>query len=104
MKTSIYLFQELQRRLDQTLGKPGSYHHGVDREGHVKPMTIGARIYRLENQVCLEIIHTGNRTDLLLCSFSALMIMTEIVEMSAFRGNPGLPWRAILSLQIYTSI
>ena len=46
------IFQELQRRLDQTLGKPGSYHHGVDREsGHVKPMTIGARIYRLENQV-----------------------------------------------------
>ena len=45
------VFQELQRRLDQTLGKPGSYHHGVDREGHIKPMTIGARLYRLENQV-----------------------------------------------------
>ena len=44
-------FQELQRRLDQTLGKPGSYHHGMDREGHIKPMTIGARLYRLENQV-----------------------------------------------------
>lgn len=43
--------KELQRRLDQTLGKPGSYHHGVDREGHIKPMTIGARLYRLENQV-----------------------------------------------------
>lgn len=23
----------------------------MDREGHVKPMTIGARLYRLENQV-----------------------------------------------------
>lgn len=33
------------------MGKPGSYHHGVDREGHIKPMTIGARLYRLENQV-----------------------------------------------------
>ena len=45
------LFQELQRRLDQTLGKPGNYHHGIDKEGHIKPMTIGARLYRLENQV-----------------------------------------------------
>ena len=44
-------FQELQRRLDQTLGKPGNYHHGIDKEGHIKPMTIGARLYRLENQV-----------------------------------------------------
>merc|ERR1719189_1051321 len=43
--------KELQRRLDQTLGKPGSYHHGIDREGHIKPMTIGARLYRLENQM-----------------------------------------------------
>merc|ERR1719204_2355238 len=43
--------KELQRRLDQTLGKPGAYHHGVDRKGNIKPMTIGARLYRLENQV-----------------------------------------------------
>jgi len=43
--------KELQRRLDQTLGKPGSYHHGMDKDGHIKPMTIGARLYRLENQV-----------------------------------------------------
>ena len=49
--TYLAIFQELQRRLDQTLGKPGNYHHGVDREGHIKPMTIGARLYRLENQV-----------------------------------------------------
>jgi len=48
----VIIFQELQRRLDQTLGKPGSYHHGIDREGHIKPMTFGARLYRLENQVC----------------------------------------------------
>lgn len=45
------LFQELQRRLDQTLGKPGSYLAGIDRSGNVKPMTIGARLYRLEQQV-----------------------------------------------------
>lgn len=46
-----FLFQELQRRLDQTLGKPGSYLAGIDRSGNVKPMTIGARLYRLEQQV-----------------------------------------------------
>ncbi|KAE9532918.1 hypothetical protein AGLY_009346 [Aphis glycines] len=42
--------KELQRRLDQTLGKPGSYLAGIDRAGNVKPMTIGARLYRLEQQ------------------------------------------------------
>lgn len=43
--------KELQRRLDQTLGKPGSYLVGVDRTGHVKPMTVGARLYRVEQQL-----------------------------------------------------
>ncbi|XP_065213038.1 potassium voltage-gated channel subfamily KQT member 1 isoform X2 [Planococcus citri] len=43
--------KELQRRLDQTLGKPGSYLAGFDRSGNVKPMTIGARLYRLEQQL-----------------------------------------------------
>ncbi len=52
VNVNVIIFQELQRRLDQTLGKPGSYHHGIDREGHIKPMTFGARLYRLENQVC----------------------------------------------------
>jgi len=33
------------------MGKPGTYHHGVDRRGNIKPMTIGARLYRLENQI-----------------------------------------------------
>ncbi|KAG8035324.1 hypothetical protein G9C98_006770 [Cotesia typhae] len=42
--------KELQRRLDQTLGKPGSYLAGIDRAGNVKPMTIGARLYRVEQQ------------------------------------------------------
>lgn len=43
--------KELQRRLDQTLGKPGSYLAGIDRVGNVKPMTVGARLYRVEQQV-----------------------------------------------------
>lgn len=43
--------QELQRRLDQTLGKPGSYLAGIDRVGNLKPMTVGARLYRVEQQV-----------------------------------------------------
>ncbi|XP_011310951.1 potassium voltage-gated channel subfamily KQT member 1 isoform X1 [Fopius arisanus] len=43
--------KELQRRLDQTLGKPGSYLAGIDRAGNIKPMTIGARLYRVEQQL-----------------------------------------------------
>ena len=42
--------QELQRRLDQTLGKPGSYYAGMDRNNS-KPMTVGARMYRVEQQL-----------------------------------------------------
>ncbi|KAI5715005.1 hypothetical protein M8J77_008899 [Diaphorina citri] len=45
--------KELQRRLDQTLGKPGSYLAGIDRSGNIKPMTIGARLYRVEQQLTL---------------------------------------------------
>ena len=55
-------FQELQRRLDQTLGKPGNYHHGIDKEGHIKPMTIGGRLYRLENQVCIGLYMRFGKT------------------------------------------
>ena len=50
--------KELQRRLDQTLGKPGSYNHqgsvrdGSERRGgSVKQLTIGTRLCRMENQV-----------------------------------------------------
>ncbi|KAF6199089.1 hypothetical protein GE061_007114 [Apolygus lucorum] len=43
--------KELQRRLDQTLGKPGSYLGGMDRQGNIKPMTIGARLCRVEQQL-----------------------------------------------------
>lgn len=37
--------------MDQTLGKPGSYYAGIDRGGNVKPMTVGARMYRVEQQL-----------------------------------------------------
>jgi len=42
------------------LGKPGSYLAGIDRSGNVKPMTIGARLYRLEQQVKLNYINNKN--------------------------------------------
>ncbi|XP_025835043.1 potassium voltage-gated channel subfamily KQT member 1 [Agrilus planipennis] len=48
--------KELQRRLDQTLGKPGSYLAGIDRVGNVKPMTVGARLYRVEQQPYMFLI------------------------------------------------
>ncbi|XP_045137998.1 potassium voltage-gated channel subfamily KQT member 1-like [Portunus trituberculatus] len=50
--------KELQRRLDQTLGKPGSYLSGMDKAGNVKPMTIGARLYRVEQQA-MQCIHVS---------------------------------------------
>jgi potassium voltage-gated channel KQT-like subfamily protein 1 len=56
MLYTVFL-QELQRRLDQTLGKPGSYLAGIDRAGNVKPMTIGARLYRVEQQVSKSQLH-----------------------------------------------
>ncbi|KAG0419770.1 hypothetical protein HPB47_003892 [Ixodes persulcatus] len=43
--------KELQRRLDQTLGKPGSY---LNEKG-VKPMTVGARLHRMEVQVAGDV-------------------------------------------------
>ena len=54
--------KELQRRLDQTLGKPGTYNQCVDRRGQVKPMTIGTRLYRMENKVSWE-LEAGSRAD-----------------------------------------
>ncbi|XP_074663166.1 potassium voltage-gated channel subfamily KQT member 1-like isoform X2 [Tubulanus polymorphus] len=41
--------KELQRRLDQTLGKPGTWFASIDRDK--QKMTIGARLARVENQV-----------------------------------------------------
>lgn len=38
--------------MDQTLGKPGSYNQCViGKKGSIKPLTIGSRLYRMENQV-----------------------------------------------------
>lgn len=64
---SLFWNQELQRRLDQTLGKPGSYLAGIDRVGNVKPMTVGARLYRVEQQLSQmdkkldQLVHTLNQ-------------------------------------------
>ncbi|KAK2712263.1 potassium voltage-gated channel subfamily KQT member 1-like [Artemia franciscana] len=45
--------KELQRRLDQTLGKPGSWLISIDKGQHnvVKPLTIGVRLYRVEQEL-----------------------------------------------------
>ncbi|XP_037524969.1 potassium voltage-gated channel subfamily KQT member 1 [Rhipicephalus sanguineus] len=63
--------KELQRRLDQTLGKPGSY---LNEKG-MKPMTVGARLHRMEMQLMslerkvdrvlsmLELITSGHKGD-----------------------------------------
>lgn len=45
--------KELQRRLDQTLGKPGTWF--VSTEKDKQKMTVAARLTRVENQV----IHRG---------------------------------------------
>lgn len=62
-----FFLKELQRRLDQTLGKPGSYLAGIDRVGNLKPMTVGARLYRVEQQLSVmdkkldQLLHTLNQ-------------------------------------------
>ena len=47
LKINEYNFQELQRQLDCTVGKPGSFH----KKGQTRPMTVGARLCRMENMV-----------------------------------------------------
>ncbi|XP_066248287.1 potassium voltage-gated channel subfamily KQT member 1-like [Euwallacea similis] len=47
----MWRIKELQRKLDQTLGKPGIFSYGTDKIGHKKPMTIGARLYQLEHHL-----------------------------------------------------
>ncbi|XP_066150842.1 potassium voltage-gated channel subfamily KQT member 1-like [Euwallacea fornicatus] len=47
----MWRIKELQRKLDQTLGKPGIFSYGMDKVGHKKPMTIGARLYQLEHHL-----------------------------------------------------
>ncbi|EGT40927.1 hypothetical protein CAEBREN_12970 [Caenorhabditis brenneri] len=54
--------KELQRRLDQTLGKPGQYDGKGSRKGH--PVTIGSRLSRLELQMASldRKVESSNRT------------------------------------------
>ncbi|UMM19286.1 hypothetical protein L5515_014956 [Caenorhabditis briggsae] len=54
--------KELQRRLDQTLGKPGQYDGKGSRKGH--PVTIGSRLSRLELQMSSldRKVESSNRT------------------------------------------
>ncbi|ROT67070.1 putative potassium voltage-gated channel subfamily KQT member 1-like [Penaeus vannamei] len=69
--------KELQRRLDQTLGKPGSYLAGIDKSGNVKPMTIGARLYRVEQQLLL----LDKKLDQMLFVCNALSQKTQLPEI-----------------------
>ena len=73
--------KELQRRPYQTLGKPGSYHHGMDREGHIKPMTIGARLYRLENQVKIFFM-----VNILFIEILFMIFSERLIFVGAFSG------------------
>ncbi|XP_062556501.1 potassium voltage-gated channel subfamily KQT member 1-like [Armigeres subalbatus] len=67
--------KELQRRLDQTLGKPGSYLAGIDRVGNIKPMTVGARLYRVEQQLNLM----DKKIDTLLHAINAMAIQQKMI-------------------------
>lgn len=64
----VWAQQELQRRLDQTLGKPGSYLAGIDRVGNLKPMTVGARLYRVEQHLSVM----DKKLDLILVGVTSL--------------------------------
>ncbi|XP_014666856.1 PREDICTED: potassium voltage-gated channel subfamily KQT member 1-like [Priapulus caudatus] len=63
--------KELQRRLDQTLGKPGSYIAPGERGKQI--MTIGARLLRVENQV----ISMDKKLDRIIAMLSHLVENTE---------------------------
>lgn len=51
--------KELQRRLDQTLGKPGTWF--VSTEKDKQKMTVAARLTRVENQVIYKDITINDR-------------------------------------------
>ncbi|XP_055928984.1 potassium voltage-gated channel subfamily KQT member 1-like [Argiope bruennichi] len=57
--------KELQRRLDHTLGKPGSYL----AEKGMKPMTIGARLHRMEQQL----VNLDRKMDVVICTVNMLV-------------------------------
>ncbi|XP_076323781.1 potassium voltage-gated channel subfamily KQT member 1-like isoform X2 [Tachypleus tridentatus] len=64
--------KELQRRLDQTLGKPGSY---LGERG-MKPMTIGARLHRMEQQMAA----LDKKTDSIMYMLTTLVKRTNTSE------------------------
>ncbi|XP_022245149.1 potassium voltage-gated channel subfamily KQT member 1-like isoform X2 [Limulus polyphemus] len=64
--------KELQRRLDQTLGKPGSY---LGERG-MKPMTIGARLHRMEQQLAA----LDKKTDSIMYMLTTLVKRTNTSE------------------------
>ncbi|XP_014663789.1 PREDICTED: potassium voltage-gated channel subfamily KQT member 1-like [Priapulus caudatus] len=73
--------KELQRRLDQTLGKPGSYVSPQERGKQT--VTIGARLLRVENQI--------NNMDRKLDNI--LLLLGKVVNQ---RPDSSQPQRAIL--------
>uniref|UniRef100_A0A336MUT2 Potassium voltage-gated channel subfamily KQT member 1 n=1 Tax=Culicoides sonorensis TaxID=179676 RepID=A0A336MUT2_CULSO len=85
--------KELQRRLDQTLGKPGSYLAGIDRVGNLKPMTVGARLYRVEQQLSHmdkkldQLVHTLNQLTHLPHPKTHVIQSTSAVASSSSTSN-----------------
>ncbi|KAF8790965.1 Potassium voltage-gated channel subfamily KQT like protein [Argiope bruennichi] len=61
--------KELQRRLDHTLGKPGSYL----AEKGMKPMTIGARLHRMEQQL----VNLDRKMDVVICTVNIYATIFE---------------------------
>ncbi|XP_037032790.1 potassium voltage-gated channel subfamily KQT member 1-like isoform X1 [Bradysia coprophila] len=71
--------KELQRRLDQTLGKPGSYLTGIDRVGNAKPMTVGARLYRVEQHLST----LDKKIDQVMHSLNSLVHQRSMISTSS---------------------
>ncbi|XP_059165421.1 potassium voltage-gated channel subfamily KQT member 1-like [Physella acuta] len=68
--------KELQRRLDQTLGKPGSLYSSTARDR--EKMTIGARMVRVETQVN----HMDKKMDQVIFLLNTLVKSKELNEES----------------------
>ena len=76
------------------MGKPGNYHHGIDKEGHIKPMTIGARLYRLENQVNKYMVVLIDQTNDIICRLENQVnrhnYYIRVVEVDRAKAKLGL--------------
>lgn len=63
------------------MGKPGSYYAGIDRVGNVKPMTVGARMFRVEQQLnSME-----KKLDQVMHSINNLVIQQQQKPMSTYQ-------------------